>query len=119
MASVHGIVRLDGEPLSEGTVRFVPDAGRGAQGKIGADGAFTLGTHTESDGASLGKHRVAIISYKVNKIERPGGGRPIVTGSTPLVPRRYMAAGTSDLTFEVKSGKNEAVFELTSGKAVE
>jgi hypothetical protein len=32
----------------------------------------------------------------------------------PLVPKRYMAAGSSKLTFEVKAGDNHAEFDLTS-----
>ena len=32
--------------------------------------------------------------------------------SKPLVPERYMAVGTSGLTFEVKPGKNQAEFDL-------
>lgn len=114
MAPVSGIVRLDGNPVTEGTVRFVPESGRGAKGTIQSDGTFTLGTDTRSDGASIGKHRVAIIAYKVDKVERTDGGRPLITGSTPLVPRHYMAPGTSGLEFEVKPGKNDAVFELKS-----
>lgn len=114
LAPVQGVVRLDGQPVTQGTVRFVPAAGRGAKGTIQPDGSFTLGTYTDTDGASIGKHRVAIISYEVDKVERTDGGRPMITGSTPLVPRRYMAPGTSGLEFEVERGQNEAVFDLES-----
>ena len=116
LGSVHGVVRLDGKPVATGTVRFLPTAGRAASGKIESDGSFVLGTYGKSDGALIGMHQVAIIAY-----ETPAstGGRPDTTkaspGTTkPLVPMRYMAPGTSGLTFEVKPGQNYAEFDLTS-----
>jgi hypothetical protein len=111
IARVDGIVRLDGKPLASGRVRFVPAAGRAATGKIQSDGTFTLGTFSESDGALIGTHKVAVISY-----EAADDGRPAYEVRTqiskPLVPERYMAVGTSGLTFEVKPGKNEANLDL-------
>jgi hypothetical protein len=113
LATVDGIVRLDGRPLTTGTVRFVPPAGRVATGEIQSDGSFRLGTYGQSDGALLGMHKVAIIAYQTG-----GDGRPAyesgAQANKPLVPQRYMAPGTSGLTFEVKPGKNQANLELTS-----
>jgi hypothetical protein len=113
IASVHGIVRLDGKPLTSGTVRFVPAAGRAATGTIQSDGTFSLGTYGESDGALIGTHQVAVVSYEAADAGRPAYEvrTPI---SKPLVPERYMAVGTSGLTFEVKPGKNEANLDLTT-----
>ena len=112
---VSGIVRLDGKPLTTGAVRFVPAAGRAASGKIQADGTFTLGTYGESDGALMGKHQVAILAFEATRPgQRTEGGRPPAAVTKPLVPERYMAPGTSGLTFEVKPGHNQADFDLTS-----
>lgn len=118
LRSVHGVVTLDGQPLSTGTVRFVPAAGRAASGKIRSDGTFTLGTYGKSDGALIGTHQVVVIAY-----EPAGGrtgGRPDMTVANPkikpLVPERYMAPGTSGLTYEVKPGRNEATIKLFSRK---
>jgi hypothetical protein len=111
LATVDGVVRRDGQPLTTGTVRFVPAAGRAATGQIQSDGTFRLGTHEEGDGAAIGMHKVAIIAY-----ETAGNGRPAYEAGAqpnkPLVPQRYMAVGTSGLTFEVKPGKNHAPFDL-------
>jgi hypothetical protein len=113
LATVEGIVRLEGQPLRTGTVRFVPTAGRAATGQIQSDGTFKLGTFGESDGAVTGIHKVAIIAY-----ETAGDGRPAyeagAQANKPLVPQRYMAVGTSGLTFEVKPGENRAEFDLES-----
>jgi hypothetical protein len=113
LGRVHGVVRLDGNPLSSGTVRFVPEAGRAAEGQIQSDGSFTLGTYGSSDGALIGPHKVAIIAY-----EASGDGRPAYAmrgqSSKALVPQRYMSTGTSGLTFDVKPGENQAEFDLKS-----
>jgi hypothetical protein len=113
LATVEGIVRLDGRPLTTGTVRFVPAAGRAATGQIQSDGTFQLGTYADSDGAVIGIHKVAIIAY-----EAAGGVKPAyeagAQANKPLVPQRYMAVGTSGLTFEVKPVENRAEFDLQS-----
>jgi hypothetical protein len=113
VASVNGVVRVDGKPLTTGTVRFVPPAGRAAAGKIQSDGTFTLGTFGDSDGALLGRHQVAVIAFEVGPVQRTEGGRPPPAPTKPLVPQRYMAPGTSGLTFEVKPGRNYAELDLS------
>jgi hypothetical protein len=110
---VHGTVQLDGKPLKNGTVRFVPAAGRAATGKIGSDGTYTLGTFGESDGAVIGAHKVAVVAYEAGTDARPPYETPNEKSKT-LVPQRYMAVGTSGLTFEVKPGENQADFNLSS-----
>jgi hypothetical protein len=105
-------VRLDGSPLTTGSVRFVPEAGRAATGKIESDGTFVLGTFGQTDGAMIGTHKVAIIAYEASSDTRPA--YEVRTPSKPLVPQRYMAPGTSGLTKEVKPGDNEFEFDLTS-----
>jgi hypothetical protein len=113
LASVEGIVRLDGQPLTTGTVRFIPTAGRAATGKIQPDGTYRLGTYGDSDGALVGTHSVAIIAYAAGGDERPAYEKP-AQASKPLVPERYLAPGTSGLRFEVKPAKNQADFNLES-----
>jgi hypothetical protein len=113
IARVDGIVRLDGKPLTAGTVRFVPRAGRAATGTIQPDGSFTLGTYSSADGAIIGTHQVAIISYEAAADARPAY-EAASQSNKPLVPERYMAVGTSGLTFDVKPGDNQAEFNLTT-----
>ena len=112
---VRGVVLLDGKPLSTGVVRFLPDAGRSATGQIQSDGTYSLGTYTQSDGALIGTHKVAIIANESGGDDRPAYERFNQKTKT-LIPERYAAAGTSGLTFEVKPGDNVANFELKSGK---
>jgi hypothetical protein len=113
LGSVHGTVRLDGNPLKSGSVQFTPAAGRAATGTIQTDGTYTLGTYGSSDGALIGTHKVAIIAYDVSGPQRPAY-EMINQKSKPLVPQRYMSVGTSGLTFDVKPGENQADFDLNS-----
>jgi hypothetical protein len=114
LGRVAGIVRVDGVPLSKGTVRFVPSAGRAASGQIQPDGTFTLGTYGKPDGALVGTHEVAIIAFDASPVQRTAGGRPEGVVSKPLVPQRYMSPGTSGLTYDVKPGNNEVELDLNS-----
>jgi hypothetical protein len=57
---VSGIVQINGKPVPAGFVRFVPEEGRPASGRIGSDGRFVLSTFGSEDGCSLGKHEVAV-----------------------------------------------------------
>jgi hypothetical protein len=112
IAHVDGIVRLNGEPLQWGRVIFQPmGAGQNALGEIGPDGTFTLATGAVK-GARIGEHQVAVIAAE------KGAGRPDPTaGRKPLkyiVPERYIATGTSGLTYEVKPGDNHAEIDLES-----
>jgi hypothetical protein len=111
IAAVEGMVRVDGKPLTSGTVRFVPAAGRAATGTIQSDGTYALGTFGDSDGALIGKHQVAIIAYEAADDGRPAYEMRNST-SKSLVPEKYMAVGTSGLTFDVKPGENRADFDL-------
>ncbi len=84
---VKGKVLLKGKPLTSGTVKFEPDAGRTAYGEIGPDGTFTLGTFSTNDGAVGGTHRVA------------------VTGKG--VPIQYRNVSSSEIEVEVVAGKTD------------
>ena len=59
-APVSGTVTYQGNPVTSGTVMFVPQTGKAATGNIGPDGHYTLTTYDEGDGAVLGTHRVEI-----------------------------------------------------------
>ena len=115
LARVHGTVKLDGKPLTTGIVRFIPEGGRAAAGEIQSDGTYSLGTLSQADGALIGMHKVAIIANDAAADMRPAY-KARNQKAKPLVPQKYMSAGTSGLTFEVKPGDNEANFELKSGK---
>lgn len=111
IAMVSGIVLLDGKPLSQGTVVFTPEFGRAATGTIQADGRFVLTSYHPGDGASLGKHRVAVIARE----QLPSDGGPIgIRAGRSLIPDFYSDNAKSGLTFEVGEGRNNCEIKLSS-----
>ncbi len=100
---VSGKVLYRGEPLSRGTVLFIPEDGPAAGTAIADDGSFSLD-------AVAGNHRVGITSIP----EPPPGATPENYDPPPaLIPTRYSRPHTSGLTAEVNPGEeNHVTFEL-------
>lgn len=57
---VSGQVLIDGQPLSYGSIRFVPSSGRPGVAKLDDEGKFTLSTYGKYDGVITGEHAIAI-----------------------------------------------------------
>ena len=55
-----GIVTLDGEPVAQASLMFIPDSGRPASGNTNADGAFVLSSYGGNDGLPAGNYRVTV-----------------------------------------------------------
>ncbi len=113
LAPAKGNVTLDGESVEGAAVMFVPDAGGPtATGVTNAQGQFELHT-TNEPGALVGSHRVTIIKSEISGLVNglPGPGGLKTTWNTP---QRYSRPDTSDLTAEVKKGRNTFEFPLSS-----
>src|SRR5262245_37730671 len=116
LAQVSGRVTLDGRPLPNAGVNFQPvakagkvEAGPGSYGKTDADGRYTLRVvGDDRPGAQVGPHRVEITAFAGTAADDVDARK----APTSLVPARYNRE--TELTFQVKSGPNEANFELTS-----
>jgi hypothetical protein len=113
-APVSGKVLANGQPVTEGSLLFAPqaadggaDAGIPALGKVQQDGTFTLGTSGTSDGAVIGKHQVIYNPPRQDAPDWDGYGTPPAVKVSPfagLVPKQAI--------IEVKAGKNEITIEL-------
>ena len=106
--TVEGTVTLDGMPLKEGDVRFVPADGKSqtASAKI-SDGKFTAQVPT-------GEMRVEISASKVigkRKMYNTPDSR-VVDKVSELLPLRYNAK--SELRLTVKPGVQDEAFPLQS-----
>jgi hypothetical protein len=102
---VSGHVLIDGQPLKEGNIKFVPSNGRPSAGKLGADGRFTLTCYDGNDGVLLGKHKVQIAANRIisdSKIEW-------------YAPPKYADFRTSELEFEINEPVEDLKIELTWG----
>jgi hypothetical protein len=107
---VSGTVTLDGKPLKQGAISFIPTAGDAPTAGGGIrDGAYTVE-------APAGAKRVEITGYEVvGQVPAYGNDKngPMKEVTKSIVPPTYNTV--SNLTAEIKSGKNENVnFELKS-----
>lgn len=123
-APVQGTVTLDGKPIQDATVSFVPsDGGRPALGTTDASGTYQL-KGQDAEGAKIGQNRVAIVAVEtVGKLntEKYQEGFGSLAGMGPgerqqrkrwIIPKPYSNPKTSGLTFTVEPGSNQADFAL-------
>lgn len=108
LATVNGTVTLDGKPLKEGLVTFVPIDGKGqpADGKI-VDGKFSVAIKP-------GEVKVMFSAPKVvgKKKMYDTPDAPTVDDVKELIPERYNAQSQIKLT--VKGGTQSETYELQS-----
>jgi len=112
-ASVSGTVSFNGEPLSDGSIVFIPHGGNGGPS---AGGTIRNGKYSipNKKGPVVGMNRVEISSVRET-------GRMVTVGSGPgatemaeriqFVPTRYNE--DSQLIEDLKPGRNEIDFALT------
>jgi len=127
VGSVSGQVTMDGSPLPNALVTFVPEAGgRAATGKTDAGGKYEL-IFLDKKGALVGKHKVSVTSVQEAKpvtemsSDSPEYKKQAMGGSASdyakatvaePIPARYNSKTT--LSYEVKPGTNVINLELTS-----
>jgi hypothetical protein len=93
---VSGRVTLDGQPVEGARLKFQPDGNKPPSiGVTDKDGHYEAFYKRDIDGAQVGQHTIVIR-----------------TSDNPAIPAKYNDA--TELRREVKVGKNEIDFELTS-----
>ena len=113
LAQVRGRITLDGKPLRDAAVMFVPETGRPATARTDLDGVYELAYTQGNRGALLGTHEVRISTYRPGyEGETPEGVRRSITERPERVPARYNEE--SELSVEVTPGNNEFNFDLMS-----
>jgi hypothetical protein len=116
LGKVSGRVTVDGKPVKEGVILFVPERGPGAAGPID-DGRYVLTTRTLGDGAVVGRHKVCFSP-------KPPAGDPNVPAHETAVPPpppksdfpppKYATPESSNIGADVQSGTNALDFDLKS-----
>jgi hypothetical protein len=116
MATVNGVVSLDGTPIAggleiSGTVRFYPENGGGAPaiGRIDESGKYELRTGGQT-GVAPGAYRVGIAVKKIGPPDVPGG----MPRADLITPPRYASITKSGLRKVVEPGNNSIDFGLSS-----
>jgi hypothetical protein len=105
LAQASGTVLYKGQPLSQGTIVFHPETGRGASGKIVEGEIVEVTTYEVGDGVPVGKHKVTIQS-----VDKPDAD--MYTPTTSLIPEKYNVLSQTDLTADITAGENGLEFEL-------
>ena len=112
LASVSGIVRLDGKPIAAAGVAFHPvDKGPVASGTTDADGRYRLETGSQS-GVAPGEYRVTVCKDRISGIGKDGlalsGGIKV----EHFLPPKYNDPATSPLRVTVGQGAQSHNFDL-------
>jgi hypothetical protein len=107
---VEGVVTLDGQPLPNAVVTFQPQNARPSYGRTDQSGRYVLVYTKGNEGATLGKHRVAISTQS----DGDPDADPPIPSSPEKVPARYSQMSQTELTADVKPGRNKVDFDLTS-----
>lgn len=104
---VAGKVLINGKPLQQGYIRFVPDGARPSGSQIDETGHFRLACFDQSDGAVVGKHRVAVVSNFAD-----------VNAKKLLwfAPKKYASTKTSGLEVEVNEPTDSMIIELETSE---
>lgn len=118
---VSGKVTVDGNPVTEGIITFVPENGPAAVGFIGADGTYHL-TTLKKDGVIVGQHRVTIHATRLGpranaaptsiEDEVKSGASGATEKVEWIVPERYSQLSTTDLTATVNPEQQTLNFDL-------
>jgi hypothetical protein len=107
--TIRGRVLLDGKPVSNGQVIFIPvDSTVAAAGAALHDGEFTIVV-------LQGPHRVKVeASAEERRTTAPDEPPEFAVTYRSIIPPRYNEKST--LSFDVQSAKDKPLFELTSEK---
>ena len=109
--AVTGTVRLDNEPLTTGSIAWIPI--EGTPGPGGGGGISGEGKYEINRGLRPGKYRVEIRSTTTlsRKVLNPTIPADLVDEEVSVIPEQYNSR--SSLIREVRSGSNAVDFDLT------
>ncbi len=104
---VSGRVLIDDEPLTAGTIIFIPEDGvHSSIGTIDKTGHFTLTCYDGDDGAVLGMHRMEVVLTETLDEDAPPW----------LVPEKYTNHQTSKLAAEITKPTRDLIVRLQTDR---
>ena len=121
---VEGVVLLDGKPLSDASVQFVPQGtGRDATGQTNQNGEFAMSTFHPRDGVLPGEYKVVVSpplgtpdpkQYATAEEAMSGANKPQPKKESGIAfPQKYARLDQTPLTQTVPV-QGKLKFELTS-----
>jgi len=120
LGNVTGTIKVNGEPISNAAVTFMPVEGRASIGLTDAEGRYKMVYTVGQDGARIGKHKVFITTEVVKEPaygHQSGAADPVrQKGRKELLPKNYSERNYTELTANVESGDNTIDFDLTVEK---
>lgn len=115
LADVSGQVTLDGTPVPDAAVTFVPqgEVGSPSNGVTDAEGFYTLKFSRDREGAFIGTHDVTVETEETSlEQQMEMSNESIAPPKFVKLPAKYAAKG--ELVKEVEPGGNEIDLKLTS-----
>jgi len=130
-----GTVSLDGEPVAEASLTFIPDSGRPAMAVTNADGEFQVSSFGGNDGLPAGSYRVIAVKEKLKerfqkqyekqvaraKAEAEPGEEPeeveLEFGDSAYeneLPEKYAELDTTDINVTITKQQEPLAISLTS-----
>jgi hypothetical protein len=106
---VTGKVTYKGQPVNEGQITFM-SAMVTATGDLGEDGSYTL-SYMGRSGIPVGGYKAYITPPRPTTTAGDEAAVP-ATVEHPMIPAKYQAAATTDLTATVKEGENTFPFDM-------
>lgn len=120
---VKGVVLLDGQPLANASVQFVPDGtGRDATATTNDQGEFVMSTFDPRDGVAPGIYKVVISPPRgevdAARYESSGDAMAAAARTKPApkkaFPQQYTSASQTPLRQKVPVREPQLRIELTS-----
>lgn len=114
---VEGTLTVDGAPLGQAMVQFVPDPQPGVDappstGLTDANGRFLLMHDRNKPGAAVGKHHVVILQGRAEANPDDPAAPAVPAQTAPKLPQVYTMAGRTPLQVEVTADRH--IYDLTA-----
>ncbi len=121
LGQVDGVVRLDGAPMPDAMVTFIPEDRKLPQstGLTDSEGHFHLRCSNGSMGAAIGDHRVIVIDAAMAPSGKGKDDDDLPEGKdapASRVPPRYGRADKTPLRQAVEKGSQEVAIEIDTGR---
>lgn len=123
LSSVTGVVTIEGQPIPEGQVTFIPDPTQGTRGpsfvgELRENGSFSIHGPNGVEGAIPGTYQVVIQSYGASSVDlikhcQKRDCKPSDFKRSRLIPLVYETPSSTPLKVIVEAEKpNEYAFDL-------